>query len=189
MKPRNTMSEVSPEEELRAARELYCWGVFDASIDKCRALPSICNVHERLKNAYVDRVIRLKKAIEQGDLPPTLAEELDEIGYWACGPVDCKKEKQADHQIDLMSNAGLAFTQLRRIREEITRGHQGPDSPYSMTREGMLEAWQMHEDRIPWKKITNEFIGPGGDPNTMAKRLGPLARVVKKYCPLETGIK
>jgi hypothetical protein len=184
------MSEVSPEEQLRAAREHDCYGVYDRVLDAGRALAPICNVHGRLKNAWVDRWVALTKAIEEGDLrhARTLTEQLDEIGDWVFGPVD-HKEELADHLADLWKNTGLAFTQLRRIREEITRGRQGPDSPYSMTREGMLEAWQMHEDRVPWKKITNEFIGPGGDPNTMAKRLGPLARVVKKYCPLETGIK
>jgi hypothetical protein len=182
------MSEISPEEELRAARELSCWGVFDGLIDTCRALSSINNVHGRLKNAYVDRIFVFKKTIEHGDPLGSLDDEFVELGYWACGPMNRKKEELADHLVDLMSS-GLRYTQLRRIREEVTSGHQGPDSPYSMTREEMLEAWQMHEDRIPWKKIKNEFIGPSGDPNTMAKRLGPLARIVKKYCPLKTGNK
>ena len=181
--------DVSPEEQLRAAREPYCYGVYDSMIDACRALPSINNVHERFKNAYVDHIIALKKAIEHGDLPP-LAEELDEVGYWACGPVDRKKEELADHLVNLMSNAGLAYTQLRRIREEITSGHQGPDSPWRMSREDMLRAWHMYEEGVEWQDIANKFERAcDADAENMRKRLGPLARAVKKYCPSPTGNK
>ena len=188
------MSEISLEEDLRAAKVFRYCGVFDNMIDTYRALPSICNVHERLKNAYVDRIIAQNKAVESGDLPRVRAlnQELEKIGYFVFNPVR-KKDELAD-SLDTLGDlmtiyAGLSFTQAKRVLEKATTSHRGPDSPYSMPREDMLRAWQMHEDRVPWKKITNEFIGPGGDPNTMAKRLEPLKRVVKKYCPLETGNK
>lgn len=185
------MREVTPDVEVRGAKKYVDYGVFDELIAACRAQTSICAVHERLKTAYIECIYALKEAIENENPLRARAksEEMPELGEWVFENRTLKgKEALADKLGDMLTEAGLVWTQVKRVFAEATQGHQGPEFQISMSRADLLSAWQMNEDGAKWQEIADKFEpGKAGNLDRMHKRMRPLRKVVKKYCPLKKG--
>ena len=184
------MREITPAEQIRDLREYLDAGVFDAMIKKCQSETRICAVHERLKNAYSERVVALKEAVAGGNLARihVLGEEIEEIGDWVFDSnfrTTNNKEALTGQLLDLTN---LSWTQAERVRHEATQGHQGPDFSTAMSREQMLLAFQMYEDGgAKWQQIADKFEpsnSPSSNLDRLRHRLDPLRSVVRKYCPL-----
>lgn len=180
------MRAVTEANELKIAEKYLAAGVYDELIAQCESAPSICAVHDRLKAVYIGLINNLKKSVAGGTLPRSLMMDISKVGPWAIVDGTTKgKEALAGELGNLMTDAGASWTQASQVLSEATQGRQGPSEPTSMSAADMLTAYQMYEDRVPWKEIADTFDkGHGNSADRMQKRLRPLARIVKKYCPI-----